>query len=338
MQFSRRFLIAAVCTLGMLVGTSAVQAQQTKVLPNDTELIITINLQQIFKSEVLKDKKEIVDAVKGKVTESLDDKGVAKYLKKADFDLFRDLSSITIASPVGRDPKQAFILIEGNFDADKIEAAATDAGNDAGGGLKVIRIGTAKAFEVTPKDEKAMYFGVLNKKTMIVASTKEDFADAVARFSGSKQSSLKAEVKGLMDTVNNKQSISVIATSAIIAKMAENAPEGAGDKVKIATAGLQQLEGVSLAITIEKNIDFLVGVNAKDNKTAADFAAKGNLAVGFAKLSVAEKAKQDEKFAMAMEVLNTIRLTSMGSNLVVRGQISYETLGKVLQNLPIPGN
>ncbi len=130
--------------------------------------------------------------------------------------------------------------------------------------------------------------------------------------------------------------LTFVATSAVLAKMADNAPEGAADKVKAAALALQQVDGMSLAVTIQKDVDFQLGFNAKDAKTAADIAVKGNLGLGFAKNTVAEQAKKDERLVPAVDVLNTIRLTSAGSNLMIRGQVSYETLGKLLANLPLP--
>jgi len=339
MQFTRRFWIAASCTLSVLFGSSFAQAQQTKVLPNDTEMIITINLAQILKSDVVKANKAIVEVVKAKVTEALDDKEISKYLKKADFDLFRDLHSITFAIPGGnRTPQDGFILLEGSFDADKIEAAATEASNDKGGGLKVARIGNLKAFEISPQGEKTIYIGVLSKKVMIAASSKADFADAAARLSGTKQSAMKAEVKALMGTVNNKQSLSVIATSGAVAKLADLAPEGAGGQAKKAMAMMKDVDGFSIAVTIQKNIDLQLGVNMKDKDAAATSAFAVNAGVALFKGQFQQKAKEDKKFETAVEVLNSIRATAQGSNLMIRGQISFETLEKILQNLPIPGN
>ena len=80
-------------------GATAVHAQATKLLPNDTEMIVTLNLKQILNSEIAKANKTLLDIAKGKIEEMLDDKGFGKYLKKADFDLFRDLSSITVGGP-----------------------------------------------------------------------------------------------------------------------------------------------------------------------------------------------------------------------------------------------
>jgi hypothetical protein len=341
MQFARRFWITGACALSLLLSSSAARAQQTKLLPNDTELIVTCNVQQILKSELLKgdQAKVIVELVKTKVTEFLDDKGIAKWLKQADFDLFQDLHRITFAIPGGRNPEEVFVVLEGKFDPDKIEAAATEASKQAGGGLKGIRIAKVKAFEVS-KDEKTMYVGVLNKKTMIACATKGDFAEAVGRLNGEKAPNYKSAIfKGLLETVNNKQSISFVATSNMLTKLAEKAPEGAGGaQAAQAIALLKQLDGFSTAVTIEKNIDFQLGVNTKDNETASKYAGLGNILIGAAKVKIGDEAKNNEKLVPAMEILNTIRVTSQGSNLVVRGQISLETLEKLLKDLPIPNN
>ena len=102
MQFVRRLWLAAACTFAVLVAAPAVQAQATKILPADTELVFTVNLQQILNSDVLKSNKTLVDLAKAKIQEQLDDKEVGKYLKKANLDIFKDLSSMTIAMPAGR--------------------------------------------------------------------------------------------------------------------------------------------------------------------------------------------------------------------------------------------
>jgi hypothetical protein len=342
MQIARRSWIAAACALALLMSAAATQAQQVKLLPNDTEMIVTFNLQQILKSEILKgdQAKLIHEMAKTKITERLVDEGVAKWLKQADFDLFKDLHSVTFAIPGSRDGDEGFILLEGSFDAAKIEAAATEASKDASGVLKATKIGNIKAFEVNSPDDKKIYVGVLDKKTMIASSTKADFAEAVARLKGNKAPNFKSTVfKNLLETVNDKQSISLVATSAVLAKLAEKAPEGAGgDQAKMAIAALKQLDGFSTAVTIQRNIDFQIGVNTMDQETASKYAGLGNILIGAAKVKVGDEAKKDPKLVPAMEILNTIRITAQGSNLVVRGQITFETLEKVLQLLPNPNN
>ncbi len=336
MQFARRFFMAAACTLGVLVGATAAQAQTqaTKLLPNDTELVATINLKQILKSDIAKDNKLIVDLAKAKVADMLEEKGLDKWLKKADFDLFRDLSSMTFAIPNGRNPEDGFIVLLGKFNADKIEAAALEASKDTGD-LKVTMIAGVKAFAVSPKDEKTMYVGILNKKTMIACATKADFEEAVARFNGSKAPNFKSDtVRTLLSTMNDKQSISMVATSGILTKLSENNPNAGNPQAKGALDKLKDVHGISAAITIQKDIDFQVGINAKDDKTAKEFAALGNAGVTFGKAALKEKAKDNDQLAPVLQVLETIRITSQESNLLLRGQISADALQKLLANLP----
>src|SRR4051812_43238790 len=111
MQFARRFWIAAVCTLGLFMATSAAQAQNTKLLPADTEMVMTINLAQILKSDVAVKNDLILKIAKDKIEEQLDEQGVAKWLKKAEFNIFRDLHAITIAVPGGnRNPDEGTVI------------------------------------------------------------------------------------------------------------------------------------------------------------------------------------------------------------------------------------
>lgn len=333
MFLARRFLIAAACV--MLIA-SAAPAQNLKLLPNDTEMIMTINLQQMLKSEVAKSNKALLDIAKAKITEGLDDKDVGKYLKKANFDIFADLSSITFAVPGGRNPDEFFVLIEGKFDADKIEAAAVEAAKGTDGKFKVIKIGSTKAFEITPKDDKTGYIGILNEKTMIMTATKADFAEAASRAASGKSANFKSAVfKSLTETVNNKQSISMVATSSIMLKLADKAPQGNPQAQQVIDA-LKQLDGVSAAVTIAKNVDFLIGVNTKDADTASKYAGLGNILMGAAKAKVAEAAKNDAKLEPLVDIVNSIRVTSQGPNLLVRGQITFETLSKLLENVPVP--
>lgn len=335
MRLARRFFLAALCTLTLLASATGVHAQAMKLLPNDTEMVFTINLQQILKSEVVKTNDTLLKLLKAQIDQQFEDKGVAKYFEKAKFDLFKDLNSITVAVPNGKEAKEGLIIVEGNFDADKIEEVASEVSKEAGGTFKTTKIAGVKAFEITPKDEKTVYVGIIDNKTLIACSTKSDFSDAIGRGNSAKPTFKSESFKNLLSTVNAQQSISIVATSALMEKMAENAPEGAGDQLKQAAVFLKQIDGFSAAVTIEKNIDFQIGVNAKDAKTATEYANLVKLGIGAAKAKVAEQAKQNEKFGPAVDVVNSLNATTMGANLVVRGQITLETLGKLLQNLPM---
>jgi hypothetical protein len=336
MHLVRHLSFAALCTLGLLLSATGVQAQAMKLLPADTEMVFTINLQQMLKSDVVKSNDTLLKLLKQQIDQQLEDKGVAKYFEKAKFDLFKDLSSITVAVPGGKEAAEGLVIIEGNFEPERIEEVAGEVTKEAGGSFKVSKIANVKAFEITPKDEKTVYIGVLNKKTIIVTSTKADFTAAVGRSTGAKAGFKSESFKNLIATVSPKQSISFAATSAVMEKMSEKAPEGgAGDQVKQAVAVLKQFDGFSGAITIEKNIDFQIGANAKSKETATEYSNLIKVGLGAAKAKIAEQAKNNEKFGPVVDIVNSLTATTQGANIIIRGQITLEQLGKLLQNLPV---
>jgi hypothetical protein len=53
-------------------------------------------------------------------------------------------------------------------------------------------------------------------------------------------------------------------------------------------------------------------------------------------MKVAEKAKEDPKLKFAVDVVNSVRVTAQGPNLMIRGQMTFEALQKLMENLPLP--
>ena len=51
-------------------------------------------------------------------------------------------------------------------------------------------------------------------------------------------------------------------------------------------------------------------------------------------LATYQQAKTDEKFAPAVDVVNTLRIDSQGSNVLLRGTVSLEVIGKLMKNIP----
>ena len=327
MQLTRCLRLAAAC---LVLAASAAQAQSTKLLPNDTEMILTFNLQQLLKSDIVKSNKDLYETAKGKINDQLEAKDLGKWLKKADFDIYKDLHSITFAFPGDRVWSKGLSSWTGTSTSRRSKPPRPRRGTAS----RRSRSPACAAFEVSPKGDKTMYVGVLNKKTMIACATKADFEEAVARAGGEKSAKFTSAVfKSLLETVESKQSISFAATSAMVLKLADKAPKGAA-QVKQAVDVLKKMDGFSAAVTVQKSVDFQLGVNAKDADTAAQYAGLGNILLGAAKAKVEEAAKKDERLKPAVEIVNTVRVTSQGPNLMVRGQITADTLTKLIEMIP----
>jgi len=335
MKLSRpAWVAAALCAFGLVLGAPPARAVDPKLLPNDTEVVISVNFRQLLNSEVAKGNKELVDLGKQMLSGKLDESGAGKYLEKLGFDLFKDLDSVTVASPGSKNPESMMIFVEGKIDPEKMTAAADEAIRENGDAIKAVKIGGTAAYQITPKagDEKPFFAGLVGKNLLVATASKEAFADAVARNGGTRQGNLKKEFKGLMETVNKKQSLSIVATGAALSRMLEDAPI---PNAEAALAGLQQIEGISMAVTVEKDVAFQLGVNTKDKATAELYAKQGNGGLLLARAMIEkQRTENPDKFGPVADIAKTLRLTSQGNNVLLRGEITFENLGKLIQNLP----
>jgi hypothetical protein len=327
MTFPRRLWLAGLLMLTLGV-TSPARAVDPKILPGGTELLISVNIKQMLQSDVAQQYKEVVGQAKIALEGQIQNNPGAKYLEKAGFDLLRDLHSVTIASDGTKDFQTGVLILEGKFDPDKIQTSADEFARDQPEQLKISRIGTTRVFEITPPGDKRGYAALLNSQTMIVSPSQEAIKDAIG---GAARKPMKEGFKALLKTTSSKQSFSFVATGPALAKLAENAPVPNAD----AAAGmLQNLEGISAAITLGKDIQFQVGINAKDEETAKKTVAYGNFGLLTIRTLAAQKAKEDERLQPLVDISKTLRITSEGNNMILRGEVSIETLERLIKVLP----
>jgi hypothetical protein len=325
----RAWQVAMVVALGGLATFSTVRAADSKYLPNDTEIVFTINLKQILDSDLVKANKDALNQAKAQLENQAGDNPALKYLKAAGFDIFRDLHSITMASNGSKDPTA--ILIDGTFNTAKFNATAEEVAKDSPDTIKITKVGVRTVFEITPPGEKMGFACLIDGKVLLATSSKEALTNALAQASGSKKSELKKEFAVLLDTVNNKQSINFVATGPALAKLVESAPIPNGEA---ASAALQNIDGLSGAITVNKDVQFQLGINAKDEPGAKKMASDGSGMLLVVQVLVGQQAKKDEKFAPLVDVVKTLRITSQGSNVLLRGTVSIDVIEKLMKNIP----
>jgi len=317
-------------------------AADLKYLPEDTEIVISVNFRQIMDSPIVKAQKDAAgkvkslldDAVKSLLDKALGDNNeeAQKYLKATGFDLFRDLSTVTVAHPGGHDHEALLAIIEGDFDPEKFHAAAADAVKDHGDVISMTQSGKHKIIEVSfPNGGKTRVIVMVNKNIILACSTKDRMRTALARAEASERGKLKKELSSLLEATSPKQSISAVATGTALAKIMEKAPvpnaQNAGDVLK-------NIDGLSGAVTFGKDVQFQLGISAKDENTAKTLAQQANFGLFMVKGVVAQKAKEDQKLLPLVDVANTLRATAQGASLLLRGEITLENLDKLIKSLP----
>lgn len=319
--------------MAALAVASQARALEPKLLPGDTEVLITVNVQQILNSELVKANKEAVEQAKGMLLQNLENSPAKKYFDKAGIDVFRDLVSVTIANDGSKDvEKNLFVIVQGKFDVEKFQTTMDELSKDVGKAFKIHQAGNFRLLEINPPDkDKTAFAALVGNSYLVMSPQKDTVVSAVERVQKSKLAELKPAVKTVLQTVSDKQSFSLVASGPALSKLLENAPVPNADA---AANILQQVEALSIGVTLTKDIQFQLGVSAKDDETAKKLAAGGNLALLTVRTLVAQKAKEDPNLTPVVDIANTLRITSQGSNFVLRGEVTMENIEALKKNPP----
>ena len=79
---------------------------------------------------------------------------------------------------------------------------------------------------------------------------------------------------------------------------------------------------------------FQLGMTTLDEETAKKAAAAANGGLFMVRTLAEQKAKEDANLLPLVDISKTLRITSQGNNLLLRGEITAENLERLLKNLP----
>src|ERR1051326_5572524 len=188
----------AFCISALFLAASAQAADLEKVaklLPDETETVMSVNLRQILDSAVVK--KYGLEKLK----DALDSQGdIKEYLKDMGMDPFKDIDQIIVGSAGSSDADKGLVIISGRFNQEKVEAKAKEIAKDKSDFIKVDKIGTHTVFEVSvPNAPQSMYACVISKNMILAASSKATLEDALKKNAGKKTHKLKNKQIGEVD-------------------------------------------------------------------------------------------------------------------------------------------
>ena len=324
---SRGILAGLTLVVLAAIPVRSAQAIDPKYFPADTEAVTTINIKAMLDSDLAKKHKDLVAKGKEKLKTKIDESPAKDYLKKAGFDVLTDLHSITITSNGGKDADKIFLVLEGRFDADKI----LDVARGAGGDVKVGKVGNVPTLEISAgEDQKTIHAAILNDHVILAAGTRALLTEGIAR-SNSNKVAVKAPLKALLDGVKTTQAISSVTTANGIANGVNDAPFPLPDNI---ADPVQAIDGLSLNITVAKNVSLLVSANMKDNDNASKVTKLLNFGLLAARGMIGQKAQGDEKAQLVLDLANTLRVAQQGLNVTLRGEISRENFDRILEMMP----
>lgn len=319
-------VLAVVAVAALAVALPASLRADPKYLPSDTSAVMVINVKQILGSDLVKGQKDGLDKLKELIEGGGGAEAAAalKALKDAGFDILKDLHTIMGGTANPREPESGFMIIKGNFQLDKIHDVASQLAKDNGDALKISKSGTTNVYEISPPGgANTLYAAFASKDVLLASGSKQGLTDGIARVNGTKKAAHSKELKALLATIKENQSMSFIATGEALADIKNNPQIPFADTV----------EGISGFVTLGKGVQFQVGVLTKDADSAKQLAAGLGLLLEFGKNALKQK-KDDPKMEAAAEVMNALRLTAQGSQAVLRGEITPEMIEKLKKLAP----
>jgi len=322
-----RWCFALAATLAVMTAASA-RADGLKYLPSDTEVVVSLNLQQVWGSKLVKDYSALIGQLQGMFNAGVDKNQIAAEVRKSlGIDPFKDVDAITVGlSDLTKNPKNVMIVLEGKFNQDKFTETANKAAKDSPEAVKSVTIGNATVYQITKPGDEPFYIGLLNKNTLVIAKTKDGMTGAVTPVA----QNLKKETADLVQGVNFKKSLNLVMTAGAIQ---EAIKQGNNAQTQFIEPFLKDLNGAVITANVVSDVDLHVAYVAKDAAAAQKMAEETNKGVAGLKGLIGKNAPKDAKVAAMVDILNSLKITSQGNVMTVDGTVSRKVLDQTFKNI-----
>lgn len=313
----------------LLAAAPGRSADLDPYLPEDSATVVNVNLRQFLDSPLIKKHALAVmqEALRG-------NDQVQDVLKDLGFDPFTDLERIIAAAPGGTDKDRGLLILHGRFDLPKFRAKAEEVAKDQGDVLKIHKIlgGKHILYEVSPPDLDQPLFVALppDGKTVLASAGKDYVVDALKKSATPTRPQMKnKEFQALLEKVDDRQSLSVafIKTDAVkdaVAKLPGDIKDMI-DKVQAVGGGFTLTDEVRLELVVTTK----AAAEARELRDSADAGLKLVLA-GLAVFTTNQK-DDNHGLELLLEFAKSLRVTSKGQTVVVKGRISSDVIEEMLK-------
>jgi hypothetical protein len=331
-MFRHRLVGAAVLGLAAVLAAAPARAAEVdKLLPNDTETVLTINVKQIFDSALVK--KVGLDKAKQALKDQTE---VTKILDELGFDPFKDIDTIIIAGSNGTDTDKGLFIVRGKFDVDKFHKKAEEAAKENKDNIEITEVadglgGKTKLYKVklpeSPNDQP-LFIAFASKSVMVASPGKDYVLDALDKEAGKKKTQLKSkELAALLGKVDGKQSV----WTTVLGSTLEKSPlPGMDDTVKDI---ISKIDNAVFGITIDKDLKLELLGNAKtadDAKKLGEMIDDGlNQATTILGLAVGQYKELKPLLKIVKEVKPSVKDKAVSIDISIPGDIITNALEKL---------
>ncbi len=326
-SLAARLGLAALLAVGL--AAPARGAELEKYLPDDTEVVVNVNVRQLLDSPLVK--KHALELAR----EALKSVDMAEdVLRDLGFDPFKDLDRVVAASPGGTDKDRGLLIARGKFDRAKFKAKAEEASRTYGDLLKIRKVpdgagGHHIVYEVNHPEAQLPFYVTLAADNTLLASPGKDYVvDALKKVGKNEKPPLKdKELQALLEKVDERQTVSVAAVSAALKAGA------LGDALEDVSAVLEKVTAIGGGMTLGEDVKVEVVASTKNAADAKEFrdSADRGLKVALAVLAGLGQGEANPGIELALEVVKNLKVTARDRTIVIKGRVSAETIEDALK-------
>ncbi len=321
-RLTRRGLGAVALLLAAVRPAGA--AELDKLLPADSETVISVNARQIVESEIVK------RFALPNIKQALAGNDAQAGLKAMGIDPLKDIDRVVVGL-FGNDPQsmKGLVIVHGTFNPDKLYAAADAAAADPKSKDKVslVKEGDTTLLKIQPDKSPNPVFGtVVDKNTVVFGSEKAGVLDALAVAGGTKKGGVKKDLAALVTKMDEKSSLFI---AGLVAGKLNNVPIPGANDPALAKA-LEKMENMTLTLNVTGDVAMNITLGMKDAEAADDFGKKIEEGLEQAKGFIPLLGAQNPQLKPLAELGKTLKSGVKDKDITVSASLSGAAIAKMV--------
>src|SRR5262245_59280141 len=273
-------------------------AEFDQFLPNDTALVVSINVEQLLNSPLGK------KYARAAIEQGLKDNAQAQEILKAlNFDPLKDLARLTVASS-DAEKDNALAILNGKFDREKVDSVLAKVAADQPDKVKIHKAGSVTVYEMINDEKKPSFAGFADSNTILAGPKLDAVKSALG---GTGVGKPKQELTALFPKKTKPT-----AWLAALPKVSEGLPLPTDNPdLKKAIEGLDGVRGLlfietSAKLSVTLSSKSVQGTQAAFQQLTAGLNFIQQMAPGF--------AKDKPELAPLFDALKTLKITATPPN------------------------
>mgnify|MGYP001017857132 CR=1 FL=1 len=307
--------------LAAAVTTNTSAAEPDRLLPAETDVVMSMNVRQLVDSDIVK------QYALGMLKQALDGNDAQKLLKELGLDPLKDIERIVVGAS-GKDETdlRTLLVVRGKFNPEQLYKAAEAQTRRDADHFTLVKDGRDVMFKYTPDNGNPVYATVVDETTVILSAEKKGITDALAVPAKAK-SALNKEMAAVVAKMDDKATLWVAAL-----------PNGRLDNLKLkgpaANPALQNqianLSSATVVVRVGKDVDLAISLGMKTADAAEEAGKSVAELVQTAKGILPFLAANDPKLKPLVESAKSLKSEVKDRAVVLTAQLSGKAIGQLL--------